>query len=128
VKSTRKVIMSDKIFKPTVPLSHAVRIGNVVWCSGITPFGPNREMAPDFAGQMRDVMKALAVVLEEAGSSLERVAKVNVILTRMSDFAEMNAIYREYFREGNFPARTTIQAPLALPEMLLEIECVAECG
>jgi 2-iminobutanoate/2-iminopropanoate deaminase len=120
--------MSDKIFKPTVPLSHAVKIGNVVWCSGITPFGLNREMAPDFAGQMRDVMKSLIAVLEEAGSSLEQVAKVNVILTRITDFAEMNAIYREYFKEGNYPARTTIQAALGSKDMLLEIECVAECA
>src|SRR3954471_3574852 len=78
--SKRKIITSDKVFKPTVPLSHAVKIGNVVWCSGITPFGLKREMAPDFAGQMHAVMKSLTHVLEEAGSSLDRVAKVNVIL------------------------------------------------
>jgi 2-iminobutanoate/2-iminopropanoate deaminase len=119
--------MSDKVFKPTVPLSHAVKIGNVVWCSGITPFGLKREMAPDFAGQMHAVMKSLIIVLEEAGSSLDRVAKVNVILTRISDFAEMNTIYRQYFKEGNYPARTSIEAPLAAEGMLLEIECVAEC-
>jgi 2-iminobutanoate/2-iminopropanoate deaminase len=38
----------------------------------------------------------------------------------------MNEIYRSYFKEGNYPARTTIEAPLAAPGMLLEIECVAE--
>jgi 2-iminobutanoate/2-iminopropanoate deaminase len=38
----------------------------------------------------------------------------------------MNEIYRSYFKEGDFPARTTIVASLAVPEMLLEIECVAE--
>jgi len=125
--STRKIIMSKKIHQPRVPLSHAVKIGNVVWVSGTTPFGPNREMAPDFAGQMHSVMKSLAEVLKEAGSDLERVAKVNVILTRISDFAEMNTIYRQYFKEGNYPARTTVEAPLAADGMLLEIECVAEC-
>lgn len=125
--STRKVIMSSKIHQPRVPLSHAVKIGNVVWVSGTTPFGPKREMAADFAGQMHAVMNSIIEILKEAGSDLTRVAKVNVILTRISDFTEMNSIYRQYFKEGNYPARTTIEAPLAADGMLLEIECVAEC-
>ncbi len=83
-------------------------------------------MAPDFAGQMHQVMANIKVILEEAGTSIDRIAKCNVILTRISDFQEMNDIYRSYFAEGNFPARTTIEAPLAVPGMLLEIECVAE--
>jgi hypothetical protein len=45
-----------------------------------------------------------------------------------SDFAAMNEIYRQYFKEGNYPARTTIVCPLANPDFLLEIECVAQAG
>jgi 2-iminobutanoate/2-iminopropanoate deaminase len=124
----RKVIMTDKVYVPRVPLSHAVKYGNLVFCSGITPFEKNRDMAMDFAGQMHTVMKGLNIVLEEAGSSLDRVLKVNVILTQISDFAEMNEIYKQYFKAGNYPARTTIEAGLAGKEgMRLEIECVAAC-
>jgi len=65
-------------------------------------------------------------VLAAAGSSLDKVVKVNVILVRKSDWEDMNRIYREYFKEGNFPARTTIVCDLANPDFLLEIECVAE--
>jgi 2-iminobutanoate/2-iminopropanoate deaminase len=83
-------------------------------------------MAGDFAGQLRQVMDNIRVILDEAGTTLDHVVKMNVILTRISDFDEMNTLYRGYFAEGNFPARTTIQAPLAVPGMLLEIECVAE--
>ena len=54
------------------------------------------------------------------------MVKVVVILTRIGDFAQMNEIYRQYFKPGNYPARTTIGAPLAHPDFLLEIECVAE--
>jgi 2-iminobutanoate/2-iminopropanoate deaminase len=125
--TTRQVINPSKLTKPRAPLSHAVKIGNLVFVSGTTPFIPGgREMAPDFAGQMRQVMENIGVILNEAGSSLDRVAKMNVILTRISDFLEMNDIYRSYFKEGSYPARTTIEAPLAVPGMLLEIECVAE--
>jgi 2-iminobutanoate/2-iminopropanoate deaminase len=125
--STRQVINPAKLTKPRAPLSHGVKVGNLVFVSGTTPFIPGgREMAPDFAGQMRQVMSNIQVILAEAGTSLDRVIKCNVILTDIARFQEMNDIYRTYFKEGSFPARTTIQAPLAVPGMLLEIECVAE--
>lgn len=125
--STRQVINPASLTKPRAPLSHGVRLGNILFVSGTTPFIPGgRDMAPDFAGQMRQVMENIKIILTEAGTSLDRVCKMNVILTRISDFQEMNDIYRSYFKDGNFPARTTIEAPLAVPGMLLEIECVAE--
>ncbi len=65
-------------------------------------------------------------ILAEAGIALDKVVKVTVLLVRISDFDEMNRIYREYFEDGNYPARITIEAPLAHPDSLLEIECIAE--
>lgn len=124
--SSRRIINPPGT-KPGVPLSPGVVAGGLLFVSGTTPFIPGgREMAPDFAGQMRQVMENIKAILMEAHTSLDRVVKTNVILTRISDFPEMNALYRTYFREGNYPARTTIEAPLAVPGMLLEIECVAE--
>lgn len=52
--------------------------------------------------------------------------QVNVILATTSDFPAMNEIYKTYFAEGNYPARTTIEAKLAREELLVEIECVAD--
>ena len=125
--SSRKIVNPRSLTQPRAPLSHAVKVGNLVFVSGTTPFIPGgRDMAPDFAGQMHQVMKNISVILREAGTTLDKVVKVNVILTRIADFQEMNSIYRTYFKEGNYPARTTIEAPLAVPGMLLEIECVAE--
>lgn len=125
--STRKIINPSALTKPRAPLSHGVKVGNLLFVSGTTPFIPgSRDMAPDFAGQMRQVMENITVILREAGTSLDKVVKANVILTRIADFQEMNEIYRSYFEDGNYPARTTIEAPLAVPGMLLEIECVAE--
>ena len=118
---------TDKLRKPRVPLSNAVTIGNLIFVSGTTPFSKDGEIAKgDFEGQMRQVMDNLTTILEEAGSSLVKVAKCNVILVRISDFEAMNQIYRTYFEEGKYPARTTIEAPLANKDFLLEIECVAE--
>jgi 2-iminobutanoate/2-iminopropanoate deaminase len=127
-RSTRKVIGTTKNLPTSrVPLSHAVKIGNILFMSGTTPFAPDGSIARgDFAGQMHQVMANIKVILAEGGSSLDKVAKVNVILTRGSDFGQMNEIYRSYFKAGNYPARTTIICPLANPDFLLEIECIAE--
>jgi len=123
--STSKIFMSDAVAKPKAPLSHAVVAGDLVFVSGTTPFDANRELAPTFSEQMHQVMKNLKQILGECGSSLDKVVKSNVILTDISRFNEMNEIYRGYFEEGKFPARTTIEAPLAIAGMMLEIEVVA---
>lgn len=129
-RSTRKVIAATKNLRPSrVPLSHAVRVGNILFVSGTTPFAPDGSIAKgDFAGQMNQVMANIKEILAAGGSSLDKVAKVNVILTRGADFGAMNEIYRGYFKEGNYPARTTIICPLANPDFLLEIECAAEAS
>lgn len=127
--STRKAINPQALGAAKVPLSHGVAVGSLVFVSGTTPFKPGtRDMAPDFEGQMRQVMANIGTILAAAGSAFERVVKVNVILVDIGNFKKMNEIYRTYFKEGDFPARTTIEAKLATPGMMLEIECVAEIG
>jgi 2-iminobutanoate/2-iminopropanoate deaminase len=119
--------MTDQVAKPRVPLSPAVKVGNLVFVSGSTPFDANYAIARgDFPAQMHQVMKSLKAILEAAGSSLDKVVKVNVFLARIRDFQEMNEIYKTYFKEGNYPARSTIEATMTNKDFLLEIECVAE--
>lgn len=123
----RQVVMTDKVARPRVPLSNAVKAGGLVFVSGTVGFAVDGQVARgDFGAQIRQTLDNVKAVLEAAGSSLDRVVKVNVILARAADFAAMNEIYRTYFREGNYPARTTIEARLMNPDLLVEIECVAE--
>lgn len=124
---TRQVVMTDKVARPRVPLSNAVKAGGLVFVSGTVAFTVDGQVARgDFRAQMRQTLDNVKTVVEAAGSSLDRAVKVNVILARAEDFAAMNEIYRAYFREGNYPARTTIEARLMHPDLLVEIECVAE--
>lgn len=122
----RQIITTAKAGRTRSPLSQAVKVGNLVFVSGTTAYAPDGSLAKDFAGQMRQVMENIKAILEAAGSSLDRAVKVNVILATTSDFPAMNEIYKTYFAEGNYPARTTIEAKLAREELLVEIECVAD--
>ena len=66
----------------------------------------------------------LKQVLAAAGSSLDDVVKVTIFLRREEDFATMNRVYQRYFVTDR-PARSTVVAGLALPDMLIEIDCIA---
>jgi len=124
---TREIIATDKAGRTRSPLSQAVKVGDLVFVSGTTGYTASGTIAHgDFGAQMRQVMENISAVLEAAGSSLGRAVKMNVILARSADFAAMNEIYKTYFPDGSYPARTTIEARLAREELLVEIECVAE--
>ncbi len=123
----REVIMTNKVFASgNAPMSKAVKVGNLIFVCGMPPFDINRQVAKeDFQTQMRQCMDNIKAVLEAGGSSMDAVAKVTVFLARESDVPAMNNIYRTYFKEGNYPARTAIEAKLQ-GDFLVEIECVAE--
>ena len=114
-------------FKVAAPLSPAVKCGNLLYVSGIPAYDDAGRLAVgDFTAQMTQVMKSITGILAEAGGGWDRVVKVNVLLTRREDFAEMNRIYAAHFPDGKYPARTTaIVYSLPRPDFLLEIECVA---
>ncbi|RSE78299.1 RidA family protein [Achromobacter denitrificans] len=123
----KEIIRSDKVTPPLAPLSPAVRSNGFVFVSGQPAFFDDRQIAEnDFDAQMHQVMANVKALLEAAGSSLDKIVKANVILKYASDFARMNEIYRSYFPDGNYPARTTIEASMGNPLFLLEIECTAE--
>jgi enamine deaminase RidA (YjgF/YER057c/UK114 family) len=111
------------------PLSFATRAGDLLYVSGIPGFDDNGKIADGFEAQFAFVVKGIKRVLDEAGGSFRDLLKVNVLLTRASDVAAMNALYAGAFGPAPYPARTTcvVQA-LPDPTMLIEIEAVAWLG
>ena len=125
----RQIINTPNAPQFKLPISQAVRSGNLMFVSGITPRTLDQRLAKgDFDTQMRQTMKNVGAILEAAGSRFERVVKCTVILARIGDWGRMNEIYAEFWPDGNFPARTAYQAPLPHPDFLVEVECVAEVG
>lgn len=113
--------------RPKAPIAQAIRSGNLVFVSGITPFTLDLRLAKDdFGAQMRQTMTNVSAILEAAGSGFDRVVKCTVILARREDWGAMNEIYKEYFPSDRYPARTAFQALLPHPDFLVEVECVAE--
>jgi reactive intermediate/imine deaminase len=86
-----------------------VRAGNTVYLSGQTPLDPaTGEMVDgDIAAQARRVFDNLQAVCEAAGSSFADIVRVGIYLTDLANFAAVNGVMKEYFREP-YPARSTI--------------------
>ena len=108
------------------PLSFATRTGDLLFISGVPGFDEQRALPDTFDAQFGNVVKNIKRVLDEAGVTFRELVKVNVLLTRASDVAAMNALYASAFGPAPYPARTTcvVQA-LPDPKMLIEIEAVA---
>jgi enamine deaminase RidA (YjgF/YER057c/UK114 family) len=119
-------IEPDGSFK-TPPLSVAARVGALLFVSGTPGYHADGHIDEgDFGAQFDQAVAALRRILERGGASMGSLVKVNVLLTRAGDVAEMNRRYALAFGPGPYPARTTcVVAALPDPRMLLEIECVA---
>jgi 2-iminobutanoate/2-iminopropanoate deaminase len=112
---TIETIGSDKLAPPVGPFSPAIRSGDCIFFSGQVGQAPATGKLVDggVEAEARQLFRNLAALLDAAGKSFGDVVKANVFLTRIEDFAALNAIYGEQF-EAPFPARTTV-AVAALP-------------
>jgi 2-iminobutanoate/2-iminopropanoate deaminase len=108
------------------PLSFATRVGDLLFISGTPGFDDKGGLPDTFEAQFGNVLRNIKRVLDQAGANLHQLVKVNVLLTRASDVAAMNALYAGAFGPPPYPARTTcVVHALPDPKMLIEIECVA---
>jgi 2-iminobutanoate/2-iminopropanoate deaminase len=108
------------------PLSFATRVGDLLFISGIPGFDAQGALPDNFEAQFANVVTNIKRILGEAGATSRDLVKVNVLLTRAADVADMNALYASAFGPPPYPARTTCVVQ-ALPDakMLIEIEGVA---
>lgn len=110
--------MNIQRIQPGARLSRVVIHNDVVYLSGIT--APDR--SKDFCGQLEQVLERLDQHLRDAGSDRTRLLSALIVLTNPAqDFAALNETWERWLPEGQAPARATIHASLAAPEILVEI-------
>ena len=122
----KNVISTTKAPAAIGPYSQAVRVGNLVYTSGQIPINPATGVFAEggIKEQTRQSLLNVKAILEAAGLTMNDVVKTTVFMADMNDFADMNAVYAEFFSEP-YPARSAV-AVKALPKgALVEIEVVA---
>lgn len=122
----KKVIATSKAPGAIGPYSQAIMAGNLIYTSGQLPIDPEtgEMVGNDIVLQTRMSLKNVKVILEEAGSSMDKIVKTTVYLSDMANFGKMNEVYKEFF-SGDYPARSAFQVARLPKDALVEIEVVA---
>jgi 2-aminomuconate deaminase len=138
MSQSASVVVSPRAPEPLGPYPHARRVGNLLFISGMGPRRrgdrqvPGIELGPDgkvvrydIEAQCRAVFENVRIILEDAGSSWDRLVDVTVFLTDLErDFPTYNRIYAEYF-SGVQPTRTTVGVHRLPGPIAIELKCIA---
>ena len=123
----KEIIATDKAPAAIGPYSQAVKVGNLLFTSGMIPIDPatNTLVEGGIEVQAERALQNVKNLLEASGSSLDKVVKTVVFIMDMNDFAKVNEIYAKYFTENN-PARSCVEVARLHKEVLIEMEAIAE--
>ena len=115
--------------RPAYPYSPGAKGGNIIFTAGQVAWNARAEVVGpgDVRAQTVQTLNNVKSVLAEGGAGLDDVLKCTVYLKDIGDFQAMNEVFASFF-PNDPPARTTVQALLADPEMLVEIEAIAYIG
>jgi 2-iminobutanoate/2-iminopropanoate deaminase len=122
----KKIISTSKAPAAIGPYSQAIKVGNLVYTSGQIPVNPatGSFVEGGIKEQARQSLTNVKAILEEAGLTMANVIKTTVFMADMNDFADMNAVYAEFFAEP-YPARSAVAVKTLPKGALVEIEVVA---
>lgn len=122
----KQVISTNQAPAAIGPYSQAIQVGNLVFASGQIPINPatGSFVEGGIKEQTRQSLTNIKAILEEAGLTMAHVVKTTVFMADMNDFADMNAVYAEFFAEP-YPARSAVAVKTLPKGALVEIEVVA---
>ena len=123
----RSIVFTTKAGKPPAAYSQAVKAAGLVFVSGTAPVDPATGV---FKGttvqeQTAQCLTNIRAILEEAGSSMDKIVSVTVVLADEDDFAGMNEEWLKWF-PSNPPARQGAKLPVRIPGLKISIAAIAE--
>lgn len=122
----RTIIATEKAPAAIGPYSQANKFGNLVITSGQLPIDMATGAFPEgIEAQTKASLENVKTILENAGSSMDKVLKTTVFLKNINDFAAMNGVYAAFFSEGSYPSRSAIEVARLPKDALVEIEAIA---
>ena len=124
---SRQIVFTSKAAKPPATYSQAVKAAGLVFISGTAPHDPatGAIKGTTIQEQTRQCLASVAAILEEAGSSLDKIVSATVVLADEEDFAGMNEEWLRWF-PANPPARQGAKLPAKIPGLKVSIAAIAE--
>lgn len=123
---SRQIIFTPKAARPPATYSQAVKAAGLVFVSGTAPHDPETGaiVGESIQEQTRQCLTNIAAILEAAGSALEKIVSVTVVLAEEADFPGMNEEYLRWF-STNPPARQGAKLPAKIPGLKVSIAAIA---
>lgn len=121
----KEIISTTKAPAAIGPYSQGISTGNLVFTSGQLPLNPETsQLETSIKAATKQSLENVKAVLEQAGTTMDKVVKCTVFLKDLGDFADMNSVYAEYFTK-NCPSRSCFQVAKLPMDALVEIEAIA---
>ena len=124
----KEIIRFKGITAPPSPFNHAVKAGDFLFLSSqlSADLKEHKILGGDIQEQTKQALENIKFLLESSGSSMDAIVKIVIYMKDIKkDFDVMNRIYQEYFKEGEEPARVTVQALSPIDKIDIEIEATA---
>lgn len=123
---SREIVFTDQAARPPATYSQAVKAAGLVFVSGTAPHDPatGAIVGTTIQEQVRQCLTNISAILEAAGSSMDRIASVNIVLADEDDWAGMNEEYLRWF-PSNPPARSGAKFPTRIPGVKVSISAIA---
>jgi 2-iminobutanoate/2-iminopropanoate deaminase len=124
---TRQIISTPKAAKPPATYSQAVKAAGLVFVSGTDPTDPATDLfkGDTIQEQTRQCLTNIQAIMEAAGSSMDKIVSVTIVMADEDDFAGINEEYLKWF-PSNPPARQGAKLPARIPALKVSIAVVAE--
>jgi 2-iminobutanoate/2-iminopropanoate deaminase len=122
----REIVQASGAPAAIGPYSHAVRVGELLFCSGQIPLDPvtGELVGETLAEQARRCLENLRAVCEAAGTTLQRAVRLTIYMTDLNAFAEVNEMYATFFGDDDPPARVTVGVAQLPKGAQVEIDAV----
>ncbi len=122
----KEIVNSKNAPAPIGPYSQAVKAGNILYVSGQICIDPQTGelVLSDIVEETNRVMQNLKAILEEAGTSFDKVLKTTIFVKDLNNFSTINGVYAEYFTTSA-PARETVEVARLPKDVNVEISCIA---
>jgi 2-iminobutanoate/2-iminopropanoate deaminase len=123
----KEIINPKNTPAPIGPYSKGMKCKGFIFVGGQLPVNPKTEKLVEggIKEQTKQSLENVKTILEDGGSSLEKIVKTTVYLKDMNDFNDMNEVYKQFFKK-DFPTRATVQVARLPKDALIEIEAIAE--
>ena len=123
----RKIIFTENAPGAIGYYSQAIVSNGLVYTAGQIPLDPKmgKVVSDDFSEQVKQTLNNIESVLKASGTDLSKSIKLTVFITDLSNYSELNEVFKKQFNGVDPPARSVVEVSALPKDVMIEIDCIA---